>query len=61
MSVRAASLIKVVTDSSCDLSRSEIDSLGVTVVPLSVSFGSDVFFDGELSNDEYWEKTKGPS
>jgi DegV family protein with EDD domain len=30
------------------------------VVPLSVSFGSDVLFDGELSNDEYWERTKGP-
>jgi DegV family protein with EDD domain len=30
------------------------------VVPLSVTFGSDVLFDGELSHDEYWEKTRGP-
>jgi DegV family protein with EDD domain len=52
--------IKVVTDSTCDLSTEEIEALGATMVPLSVSFGPEVFYDGELSKDEYWEKTSGP-
>jgi len=30
------------------------------MVPLSVSFGSEVFYDGGLSKDGYWEKTRGP-
>jgi DegV family protein with EDD domain len=52
--------IKVVTDSTCDLSKDELEALGLTMVPLSVSFGSEVFYDGQLSKDEYWEKTRGP-
>ncbi len=56
----AGSTMKIVTDSSCDLSKPEIESLGVTVVPLSVAFGPEVFYDGELSHDEFWEKAKGP-
>jgi len=58
--VVARSKIGIVTDSSCDLAKSEIDSLGVAVLPLSVAFGPEVFYDGDLSHDEYWEKTKGP-
>jgi DegV family protein with EDD domain len=52
--------VKVVTDSTCDLPHAEIDRLGVTVVPLTVSFGPEVFYDGQLSKDEYWEKAQGP-
>jgi len=58
--VIAGSKIRIVTDSSCDLPKSEADSLGVAVVPLSVAFGPEVLYDGELSHDEYWEKTRGP-
>lgn len=54
------SKIGIVTDSSCDLSRAEADRLGVVMVPLAVSFGPEVFFGGEFSHDEFWEKTKGP-
>ena len=56
----AGAEVKVVTDSTCDLSRAEIESLGAAMVPLSVSFGPEVFYDGELSKDEYWEKARGP-
>ena len=52
--------VRVVTDSTCDLSHAEIDNLGVVVVPLTVSFGQEVFYDGQLSKDEYWEKADGP-
>jgi DegV family protein with EDD domain len=52
--------VKIVTDSTCDLSHAEADSLGIEIVPLSVSFGPEVYYDGQLSHDEYWEKAKGP-
>jgi DegV family protein with EDD domain len=53
-------MIKVVADSTCDLSRAEMEGMGAVMVPLSVSFGPEVFYDGQLSHDEYWEKAKGP-
>jgi len=56
----AEAKVKVVTDSTCDLSRSEADSLGLVMVPLSVSFGPEIYYNGQLSQDEYWEKAKGP-
>jgi fatty acid-binding protein DegV len=58
--MRADLKVKVVTDSTCDLSRAEIENLGAAMVPLSVAFGPEVFYDGELSKDEYWEKSRGP-
>jgi DegV family protein with EDD domain len=56
----AEATVRIVTDSTCDLSHAEADSLGIIVVPLSVSFGPEVYYDGQLSHDEYWEKAKGP-
>lgn len=37
--------IKIITDSACDLDGSYLDELGVTVVPLSVHFGSEAYYD----------------
>lgn len=54
------SKIRIVTDSSSDLPRPSADSLGVTVVPLSLSFGPEIFYDGDLSPDQYWDKARGP-
>jgi DegV family protein with EDD domain len=51
--------VRVVTDSTCDLSRAEVEKLGAVMVPLSVSFGPEVFYDGQLSSDEYWERAGG--
>jgi DegV family protein with EDD domain len=52
-------MIKVVTDSTCDLSKDEIEGQGAVMVPLSVSFGPEVFYDGQLPHDEYWERANG--
>ena len=49
-------MIKVIADGTCDLSRAEIEGIGAVMVPLSVSFGPEVFYDGQLSHDEYWER-----
>lgn len=50
----------VVTDSSCDLPRETVKELGITIVPLIVRMGAEVYEDGELSMDEFWQKATGP-
>ncbi|UCC63782.1 MAG: DegV family protein [Anaerolineae bacterium] len=52
--------IGVVTDSGCDLPPHTIDELEIEVVPLVVHFGTEVYGDGELSVEEFWDKASGP-
>jgi DegV family protein with EDD domain len=54
------STIRIVTDSSCDLPADLLRKYEITIVPLTVHFGTDVFFDGELSKAEFWDKSSGP-
>jgi DegV family protein with EDD domain len=54
------STIRIVTDSSCDLPPELLQKYEIAVVPLIVHFGTDVFYDGELSKAEFWEKASGP-
>ena len=53
-------LIRVVTDSSCDLPRDVMERHGIDVVPLFVHFGDQTFRDGELPSEAYWAKASGP-
>jgi len=46
-----------VTDSSCDLPRRLVEQFKIAVVPLVVRFGIEVYRDGELSPEEFWEKS----
>jgi DegV family protein with EDD domain len=49
--------IRVVTDSACDLSPELTAARDITVVPLSIRFGSEEFTDGTtLSADEFWTR-----
>ncbi len=49
--------VYVVTDSTCDIPRELIDELGITVVPLTIAFGSESFRDGvDLSADEFYAR-----
>jgi DegV family protein with EDD domain len=49
--------IRVVTDSACDLSAELAAERGVTIVPLSIRFGTEEFVDGTtLSTDEFWAR-----
>lgn len=51
------STVRIVTDSACDLHPATIERLGITVVPLSIRFGSEEFTDRvELSADAFWSK-----
>ncbi|MCY4036760.1 MAG: DegV family protein [bacterium] len=49
--------VRIVTDSSCDLSASEIEHHQITVVPLTIRFGHEEFTDGAgLSAENFYQK-----
>ncbi len=49
--------IQVVTDSACDLSAELAAERKVTIVPLSIRFGSEEFVDGStLTTDQFWSR-----
>jgi DegV family protein with EDD domain len=49
--------IRIVTDSSCDPPQEIADSLGISIVPLKVSFGSDEYVDRTtITTDQFWQK-----
>lgn len=52
--------VRIVTDSSCDLSEAEAADLGVEVVPLSIRFGTDEYEDRtQLSVERFYELLNG--
>lgn len=51
--------IQIVTDSTCDLSKSLIEEHGIRVVPLTVNFGEESFADGfEISSEDFFIKLR---
>jgi DegV family protein with EDD domain len=49
-------IVRIVTDSSCDLVRRLVERLKIPVVSLVVRFGSEVYEDTALSVEEFWRK-----
>jgi DegV family protein with EDD domain len=51
--------VRIVTDSASDLPPELVERHGITVVPLTVRFGSDEYKEGvELSTEEFWRKLR---
>ena len=49
--------VRIVTDSTADLPQKFADDLGISVVPLSVIFGDEVFREGiDISHDLFYDK-----
>src|ERR1051326_8874966 len=49
--------VRIVTDSTADLTPEEAATLGITVVPLTVFFGDEAFLDGvELDHNGFYRK-----
>jgi DegV family protein with EDD domain len=47
--------VRIVTDSSCDLTAAEAEGLGIEIVPLSIRFGADEFQDrSQLSVEDFY-------
>lgn len=50
-------MLKIVTDSSSEISQEEAKKLGVEVVPLTVVFGGNAYLDGvEMSKEEFYKR-----
>lgn len=55
-------MVKILTDSSCDLSPARCEELGVEMLPITVSFGSESFRANiDISNDQFYEKLAAAS
>ena len=49
--------VKIITDSASDLTPEIAAELGVTIVPIHISFGSETYRDGvDLSTEEFYQK-----
>ncbi len=52
--------VGIVTDSSCDLPPHLLEELDIQMVPLTVHFGEQVYRDGDLTLEEFWQRAAGP-
>jgi len=51
--------VRIVTDSVSDLPSEVAEELGITVIPLNVRFGTEVYRDGiDLTAEQFYEKLK---
>ena len=51
--------VKIVTDSVSDLPPEVVNELGITVVPLNVRFGTEVYRDGiDMTSEEFYNRLK---
>jgi len=49
--------IRIVTDSVADLPPQVVEELGITVIPLNVRFGEEVYRDGiDLTNEQFYQR-----
>lgn len=49
--------IRIITDSASDYSMAEIEKRGITCIPMTVSFGEEVYKDGfDITKEEFFEK-----
>jgi DegV family protein with EDD domain len=49
--------VKIITESVCDLPAQIVEELDITIIPLPVHFGSEVYSDGiDISTDEFYQK-----
>jgi DegV family protein with EDD domain len=55
-------MIRIVTDSSCDLPDAVAEEHGIRIVPLTIRFGAEEFLDREeLSTSEFWKRCTSSS
>ena len=60
--VSGLSKIKIVTDSTADISREKREALGIEMVPLKVHFGTETYYDGiDISSSEFYTKLEDSS
>ena len=51
--------VKIVTDSASDIPHQVAQELGITVVPLHLRFGTEVYHDGiDLTAEQFYDKLR---
>ncbi len=51
--------IKIVTDSTADLTKEQVEQMGITVVPLNITIGDETYIDGvDFTHNEFLDKMK---
>lgn len=54
--------VRIVTDSTCDLPRSIVEELGITVVPLTITFGDESLRDGvDIDSETFFRRLQASS
>jgi len=54
--------VAIVTDSASDMDPTRAASLGISIVPLLVSFGNDTFSAGvDMSREDFWARVTAPN
>lgn len=49
-------MIRIVADSSCDISQEEAKKLNIEIIPMPVNFGNDTYFDGiDIDAQKFYE------
>jgi DegV family protein with EDD domain len=52
-------MIRIITDSTCDITFEEAKTLGIDIVPLTIHFGEEEYRDGiDITKEEFYEKLK---
>ncbi len=52
-------MIRIIADSTCDLSREDCEALGIELVPLTIHFGNEEYLDGiGISRKEFYDKLR---
>lgn len=48
-------MLKIYADSASSIKKEELDNYDIKLIPLKIAFGSDEYFDGELSNEDFYD------
>lgn len=52
-------MVRIIADSTCDLTKERMEELGVLCVPLTVHIGDEIYHDGvDLTKSEFYEKLR---
>ena len=50
-------MVRIITDSTCDIPFSQAEGMGVQIIPLQIHFGEECYRDQlDISNQEFYEK-----
>ena len=50
-------MLRIIADSTCDISKEDARKMGVQIVPISVRFGDEEFLDGvEITHEEFYSR-----